>query len=225
LMVTSQSSRTRGGWGSVPQSATGAAVMPTSPPRSPAPTPARCTTFRRYVPGSRHAATDHPPRRPKNCAPSCACTPELPGLPGPPGPTVPPPACCPWSREALDSRAQAVQCRGELGQITDALVGLRDVLGIVPFVRSPIRRGYWIPRLASACAGPGPVWWRTRLRRRYRPPGSARGPKSSPSGDTTRGRSAPAPSRIRTPGTPRSGNSRFARPSPNTDPKIMVSWD
>ncbi|MCQ4084356.1 protein kinase [Streptomyces sp. RB6PN25] len=37
----------------------------------------------------------------------------------------------PRSKEALDSRAQAARCRGELGQITDALAGLREVLGIV----------------------------------------------------------------------------------------------
>ncbi|MER6354736.1 protein kinase [Streptomyces sp. NPDC001634] len=37
----------------------------------------------------------------------------------------------PGSEEALDSRAQAARCRGELGQVTEALAGLHDVLDVV----------------------------------------------------------------------------------------------
>jgi len=37
----------------------------------------------------------------------------------------------PGSHEALDSRAQAARCRGELGQVTEALAGLRGVLEVV----------------------------------------------------------------------------------------------
>ncbi|MEU6106196.1 serine/threonine protein kinase, partial [Streptomyces flaveolus] len=37
----------------------------------------------------------------------------------------------PSSEEALDSRAQAARCRGELGQVTEALAGLNGVLDAV----------------------------------------------------------------------------------------------
>jgi hypothetical protein len=37
----------------------------------------------------------------------------------------------PASESALDSRAQAARCRGELGQVTEALAGLQDVLELV----------------------------------------------------------------------------------------------
>ncbi|GAA3832813.1 protein kinase [Streptomyces phyllanthi] len=37
----------------------------------------------------------------------------------------------PTSEEALDCRAQAARCRGELGEVTDALSGLRGVLDVV----------------------------------------------------------------------------------------------
>lgn len=42
----------------------------------------------------------------------------------------------PTSKKALDSRAQAARCRGELGQVTDALAGLRDVLHVVRSIDS-----------------------------------------------------------------------------------------
>ncbi|MET8437464.1 serine/threonine-protein kinase [Streptomyces sp900116325] len=42
----------------------------------------------------------------------------------------------PTSEEALNSRAQAARCRGELGQVTEALAGLRDVLEVVRAIDS-----------------------------------------------------------------------------------------
>ncbi|MFJ9735989.1 hypothetical protein ACIRUL_32355 [Streptomyces sp. NPDC101171] len=40
----------------------------------------------------------------------------------------------PSSEDALTSRAQAARCRGELGQVTEALAGLNDVLHVVSTV-------------------------------------------------------------------------------------------
>ncbi|WP_420719070.1 protein kinase domain-containing protein [Streptomyces sp. WM6386] len=44
----------------------------------------------------------------------------------------------PTSKPALDCRAQAARCRAELGQVTDALATLRDVLDVVRTVDSDV---------------------------------------------------------------------------------------
>ncbi|MFE0250953.1 protein kinase [Streptomyces sp. NPDC059010] len=44
----------------------------------------------------------------------------------------------PTSKAALDCRAQAARCRAELGQVTDALAALRDVLDVVRSVDSDV---------------------------------------------------------------------------------------
>ncbi|MFD5374172.1 hypothetical protein ACFWJE_07070 [Streptomyces griseoincarnatus] len=72
----------------------------------------------------------------------------------------------PSSDEALDCRAQAARCRGELGQVTEALAGLNGVLDAVRAVDGDgsenaveLRRDIGMPFLAQQRAAGRTTSW------------------------------------------------------------------